>query len=429
MQVSKKQLSDTKVQLTIIADTESMAAAKQEVLEHLGKSQVKMQGFRQGKAPLSLIEKQLDPAVLQSEFLETIVNKLYVDAVNQENVRPVERPEVAIKKFVPFTTLEVEATVETVGEIKLPDYTKIKLEQKSAKVTDKDVTEVLESLQTRGAEKKAVKRAAANGDEATIDFKGVDAKTGDAISGADGKGYPLVLGSSSFIPGFEDNLIGMKAGEEKTFELTFPKDYGVKALQNKAVKFTVKVTALNELVKPAIDDKFASKVGPFKTVDELKADIKKQLHAERQSQLDRDFESELIEKITKESKLTLPKALIDEEIDRMEAEEKQNVLYRGQTWQEHLKEEGVTEDEHREQKRPAAELRVRAGLVLSEIAEKEKVDVTAEELEIRMQILKGQYQDPAMQAELDKPENRREIAARLVSEKTVNKLRDYATAK
>jgi trigger factor len=429
MQIHKKQLSDTKVELTLVADEKMLSEAKQQVLQTLNRTQVKMAGFRPGKAPLNLVEKNTDPATLQSEVLDKVVNTLYVSAIEQERVRPVDRPEISIKKFVPFTTLEVTAVVEAVGEVKLPDYKKVKMTRKSVEVTDKDVDEVIEALRTRGAEKKDIERAATKDDEVTIDFAGRDANTNEAINGADGKDYPIVVGSNSFIPGFEDNLIGMKAGEEKEFTLTFPKDYGVSALQSRKVTFKVTAINIQELQKPEVNDEFAAKVAPVKTVAELKKDIKTQVGAERQNQLDREFESELIEKLAEKSTVAIPKVLVDEEIDRIEAEEKQNLVYRGQTWQEHLKEEGVDEKEHREQKRAAAENRVKAGLVLSEIAVQEKINVTPEELEVRLQLLKGQYQDKQMQAELDKPENRREIAGRMVTEKTINTLVTYATAK
>lgn len=428
MQVQKKNVSETKIQLNIAADENMLQEVKAVALRRLAR-QVKTPGFRQGKAPISLIEKQIDQALLQSEFLDDAVNQMYVDALQSERIRPVDRPDVIIKKFVPFTTLEVEVTVEAVGEIKLPDYKKIKVAKKPVKITDKDVTEVIEALRERAAERKEVKREAKIGDEVVIDFSGADAKTKEPINGADGKGYPLVLGSNTFIPGFEDNLAGMKAGEEKSFTITFPVDYGVKTLQNRKVTFTVTATKVQEVVKPKVDDAFAEKVGPVKTVAELKTDIKKQLEAEQQTQAERDFESEILEKITDKAEVAIPKVLIDEEISRVEIDEKQNLMYRGQTWEEHLKEEGVTEDEHFEQKRPGAEKNVKAGLVLTEIANKEGITVTPEELEVRMQLLKGQYQDKQMQAELNKPENRREITNRMMTEKTLERLKSYATAK
>jgi len=332
-----------------------------------------------------------------------------------------------VTKFVPFTELEITAEVEIVGDIKLPDYKKIKLAKPEVKVTAKDVDEVIQSLRTRLAEKTDVERAAKAGDEVTIDFAGTDVKTKEPIAGADGTDYPLVLGSNSFIPGFEDELVGLQPGQDKTFVITFPKDYGVAALQNRKVSFTVTVKAVKELQEPKVDDAMAAKIGPFKTVDELKKDIKQQITVERQQEVDRQYESDLLEQVAKKTKAAIPAALIDEEVDRQLQQLKQNLVYRGQTWQEFLAAENLTEDKWREAQRPNAELRVTAGLALSEIAEAEQIRVTREEAEVRLQLIKGQYQDKAMQAELDKPEARREIANRLLSEKTIAKLTDYAS--
>ncbi|HEU4914477.1 MAG TPA: trigger factor [Candidatus Saccharimonadales bacterium] len=428
MQVTKKNLSDTKVQLVLTADADQLKKVKKQVLEHLAK-ETRLPGFRQGKAPLAMVEKHVNPATLQTEFLDEAMNLLYVTALQENNLRPVSQPQVKIQKFVPFETLEVEIEVEVVGEIKLPDYKKIKLAKKEAKVTAKDVTDVIDQLKKREANKKDVDRAAKDGDQVMIDFKGVDAKTKEAINGADGKDYPLLLGSNTFIPGFEANLADMKAGEEKAFTLTFPKDYGVKTLQNRKVEFTVTVKKVQEVIEPKIDDEFAAKVGPFKNVDELKADIKKQLQTEKDYQNDREYTDELLTKITNDAKVAIPDALVDEQLERLLGDHRQNAVYRGTTWQEFLEGEGKTEEEYAKTIRPDAELRVKAGLVLGEIADQEGIVVTPEELEVRMQILKAQYPDEKMQAELDKPEARREIASRMVSEKTVDKLVGYATAK
>lgn len=425
MQVSQEQINPTRIKLTISAEAQEIEPVKEAVIARLSKN-VKVQGFRSGKAPKHLVEKQLDQSALQSEVLEQLINQLYVKAVDEQKLRPVAQPSITITKFVPYTTVEFTAESDAVGEIKLADYKKIKLAPKKNTVTTKDVDEVLENLRQRGATKEEVKRAAKNGDEVVIDFAGTDAKTKEAIAGADGKEYPLVLGSKSFIPGFEDELVGLKAGEDKTFDIVFPADYGAKALQSKKVTFKVTVHKVNELKKPELDAKFAASIGPFKTVDELKADIKKQLQAERDQEAQRAYDNDLLQKIAEKSEVAVPEALVLEEMNRMETEEKQNVMYRGQTWQEHLDEEGLTAEQHLEKQRPNAELRVKSGLILGEVAEAEQITVTPEEHEIRMQLLKGQYQDPQMQAELDKPENRRDIMSRMLTEKTLDKLREYA---
>lgn len=425
MHVTKKNLSDTKVKLTLTADAALLEAEKKKVLLEFAKT-VKIQGFREGKAPLNMVEKSVDPTRLSSEFLEHAVNRLYLAALDHEKLRPVAPPEVKISKFVPFDTLEVEAEVEVVGEVKLADYKKVKVTKDKVAVDAKEINEVIASLLAREAEKKDVDRAAKDKDEVWIDFTGVDAKTKEAIQGADGKDYPLVLGSNTFIPGFEPELVGLKAGDEKTFVVTFPKDYGAKALQNRKVEFTVKVNKVKEVVEPKLDDALAAKVGPFKTVADLKEDIKKELLARKEGEAEQKFADDLIRVIAEKSKVAIPEILISEQIDRIENDQRQNLMYRGQTWQEYLESEGLTDETFRKQHRSEAELRVKAGLVLSEISELEKLDVTDEEVEVQMQILKARYQDPQMQAELAKPETRRNIASRILTDKTVAKIKEYA---
>ncbi len=425
MQATRTNLSDTKVKLTIVADQAELDNAKQQTLRALAKD-MRLPGFRAGKAPLNLVEKSANPNVLHQEFLDRVMNAVYGAALDAKNLRPVDQPQVTIKKFVPFSELEIEAEVDVIGEMKLADYKKIKLAKDAVKVTAKDVDEVIEQLRSREAERKDVERGAKDGDQVVIDFVGTDAKTKEPVSGADGKDYPLTLGSNTFIPGFEPELIGLKAGDTKTFDVTFPKDYGVAALQNRKLTFQVDVKQVVELVKPALDGEFAAKIGPFKDVDELKADVRKQLESEKQYQADREYDETLLNTVADQSTIAMPDSLIDRELDRMEADERQNLAYRGQTWQEHLEAEGLTEEAHRAQNRDQAERRVKAGLVLANISEVEGIDVTNDELSLRISILKGQYQDKAMQAELDKPENRREIASRILTEKTLEVLKGYA---
>lgn len=426
MQLKREAISPTKTKLTVTADQDELDRVKEHVLKELS-GQVRVQGFREGKAPAHLVEKQLDPNRLQSEFLEHAVNDLYVPAIQELKLRPVAQPQISVSKFVPFNTLEFTAEVEVIGDVKLANYKTIKLSPKVVEVTAADVNGVIENLRDRGAEKQPVQRAAKLGDEVVLDFTGTDAKTGERIEGADGKDYALTLGSKSFIPGFEEEVVGLKAGDSKEFEIVFPADYGAQELQNRKVKFAITVHGVNELTKAKLDDTFAKSVGPFKTVAELKADVKKQLKAEREREAQNSFDNELLNKIAEKSEVELPAGLVDQEIDRLEEEEKRNLVYRGQTWQEHLQEEGVTAEEHHERQRPAAEANIKAGLVLGEVADKEGITVTPEEVEIRIMLLKNQYQDEQMRAELDKPANRQDIQNRLVTEKTLDKLRGYAT--
>jgi trigger factor len=423
MKVTKTVKSPTLTQLDISADAADLEPIKKHVLSHFV-DRVKVPGFRAGKAPLNMVEKNVDQRVLLDEFMEHAINELYNRALREQGLRPVSQPNVKLKKFVPYTDMEFELEVDTLGEIKLPNYKTMKLAKPQVTVAAKDVNEVLESLRKRVAERQEVDQAAKDGDEVVIDFSGKD-EAGKPINGTDGKDYPLVLGSGSFIPGFEEQLAGMKAGEAKSFEVTFPKDYGVAAMQGKKVTFDVTVKKVNQVVLPKLDDELAPKVGPFKTLADLKEDVKKQIQQERESQSKTQYENEIIRKIVDKTTVDIPDSMVEEQLERMERNEKQNLMYQGKTWEEHLTEEGISDEEHKNRHRPEAAERVKGGLVLSEIAEQEKLTVTPEEMELRLQVLRSQYQDPAMQAELAKPENQRDIMAQMLTEKTVDKLVEY----
>lgn len=426
MQITQDNPTDTSIKLTITADPSELAETKQHVLQELS-STVKPQGFRPGKAPLAIVEKNLDPATLQSEFLQHAVNELYGKAVDEKRLRPATQPQINITKFVPFTTLEFTAEVEAVGDIKLADYKAVKVKKQPVKITEKQIDDVIEDLRQRVAKKAEVKRAAKLGDEVVIDFAGSDTKTKEPIAGADGKDYSLTLGSDSFIPGFEAALVGSKAGDTKELPLTFPKDYRVTDLQNRKVTFAVTVHKVQSLTLPKVDAKFAAQIGPFKTVADLQADVRKELEAQQAREFERQYENELLQTLADKSTMAIPSSMVDEEVERIEQQERQDIAYRGQTWQEHLEAEGLDDAGHKAKTRPAAEQRIKAGLVLGEVAEKENITVTPEELEVRIQLLKGQYaDDQAMQAELDKPENRRDILNRLLTEKTLDKLKTFA---
>lgn len=417
MHIERTDLSKTELTLNISATKAELSPIKQEVVTRLAKD-VKVQGFRKGTAPASLIEKQIDPNLLQSDFLDEAMTQLYAQAALQEQIRPVTRPEVTVKKFVPFTELEFSVTTSVIGDIKIPDYAKLAAPLELEKVAKRDIDQVLSSIQARLAEKKAVKRAAKTGDEVVIDFVGKD-KKGVAIDNADGKDYPLLLGSNSFIPGFEDSVVGMKPGEEKTFELTFPKDYGSKDLAGKKVDFTVTAKDVKELESAKLDDELAQKVGPFKTLQELTDDIKKQLEHDRANQARTKQQNAMLEKLNTLTKIDIPQALIDQQIVYNIDETRRELMYKGQTFEEFLKQQNKTEEAYKKELEAPAKEQLTVSLALTEIAERENIEISPEELAVRVQLLKGQYKDEAMHAELDKPENQRDIRSRMRTEKVL----------
>ena len=410
--------TDTTVLLELGASGEELEKYKNKVLKHL-QAEMKAPGFRKGHMPLELVEKSADQNHLQNDFLDEAMTALYTAAARNEKLRPIKTPNVTIKKFVPFTELEFDAEATVVGKITLPDYQKIKVVKPASKVTDKEVNDVIENLRTRAAEKKDVDRASKETDQLWIDFEGFDQK-GEPIERADGKDYPLVLGSNTFIPGFEPELVGLKAGDKKEFTVTFPKDYGVSALKSKKVTFKVTVNKVQEVVKPEVNDAFATTLGPFKTLDQLKSDIEKQLQIDKDEAARREHEAATLKAISDKTKVAIPEELIDEQIQMLVQEVRQNAIHGGQTYEEQLKAEGRTEEEFKKDVlRPEAIDRVKAGLVLSEIAELEKITVETAELDELINALKAQYNDEKMRAELDKVENQREIANRILTDKTI----------
>lgn len=427
MNAKQSKVSDVVTKLTVSLDEKDLADIKKAVFNKL-RPEVKADGFRPGKAPDNIVEKKLGSDLVQGEVLEAAVNRFYVMAASQEELKPLDSPNIKVLKFVPYTELEFEAEVEVAPKIKLPDYKKIKKSPKKVTVTEKDIDEVLDRLRLQTAEKKSVDRAAKDKDEVWIDFEGKDSK-GEPVKGTDGKNYPLSLGSNTFIPGFEPELIGLKKGDEKTFEVKFPNDYHAKTLANQKVTFSVKVNDVKEVVLPEINDEFAQKVSPLKTVKELRADVKKQLEAEKEGEANSELRKEVLQAVVDKCKFTTPPKLLERVTEQMRNDFEQNLVYRGMTLDQYLDQSGQTKEEfEKTELLENAERRARTSLVLTEIAEAEKLQVSREELDMRLQMLKGQYQqDEKMQEELEKPESRRDIASQLLTEKTIEKLVQYAT--
>ena len=230
MKSSVKHISDTRVLVTITVDTTELEAAEQVALKKLSKS-TKVNGFRKGHVPLEMVKKNADPNELMQETLENALSRAVAESFLENKLQALERPEVEVKKFVPGEALEFTAEADVLPTVRLGDYKKLKVTKAKITVAKKDVDEVIERIQKSMAEKKEVKRAAKLGDEAVIDFVG---KKGDeAFPGGTGNDYPLELGSNSFIPGFEEAIVGLKAGDKKDIELTFPEDYHAAELADK----------------------------------------------------------------------------------------------------------------------------------------------------------------------------------------------------
>ncbi len=241
--------SDTKVKLTVNLDAADLATTKSATVHRLAQK-VKVPGFRQGKVPAKVAEKHLDTNLLFAEIANDAVSHFLAELLDAEKIQPLDQPHVELSSYVPSEALEFVTEIEILPAIKLGNYKKLDVKKPAATITDKDIDVIVERMRQGMAEKHAVERAAKLGDEVTIDFAGT--KEGVPVPGATGKDYPLVLGSSSFIPGFEDGLIGKKTGDTFDLPLTFPKDYHAQALAGEKVTFAVTIQKVSELKEPEL---------------------------------------------------------------------------------------------------------------------------------------------------------------------------------
>lgn len=427
MKTTIKHLSDTRVELTITLTGDELSLAEQVALSKLARD-VKVPGFRKGKVPIAVAQKNVDPQKLQEQTLDDAISKSVATAFTEEKIQVLDRPSVEVKKFVPRETLEFTAEAEVLPAITLGNYKKLKATVEKVTVTAKEVDEIIERMRAGLGEKKDVKRAAKTEDETIIDFVGK--KDGVAFDGGTGNDYALTLGSNSFIPGFEEAIVGHKPGETFDIDLKFPADYHVDELKSAPVTFTTTLKSIKEVVPAEINDEFAAKSGPFTTVAEMKADIKREL-TERKTREARDkLKDDLVGQLIEVSKIPVPEILISDQMKSIQQDFEQNLMYQGLTLDQYLKTQKFKDQDDWLEKevKPTAIKRVKAGLALAELSKVEKIDATTDELNAHIDLYKKQYANsPETLKQFDNPEVQRDIANRLLTEKTVDRLVELNT--
>ena len=421
MKTKVKNISDVKVELTISLGVEELKAAEQVALTKLAK-EVKIEGFRKGKVPLEMVAAQVDQNVLGQEIIENALSKAVAEAFLKEKIQAINRPEVDVKKFVPGTELEFTATSEIMPKVELGDYKNLKVKKEKVSVGQKEVNETIDQILKNFAEKKEVKRAAKEGDEVVIDFLGK--KDGVAFDGGKAEKFPLELGSKSFIPGFEEGLIGKKAGDELSLDLKFPKDYHVKDLAGAKVVFEVKIHEVRENVLPEINEEFLSKLGEFKTKEDFEKQIKEDLKTQKQAEADDKFKDELVKKLAEVSKVPVPEILLEDQKQSIEMDMQQNLMYSGLSLDDYLKRMNKTREEWLENDvKAVAESRVKSGLALAELSKVEKIQSSVDELDARIAQLKEQYgNSKEVVKQLSSDDVRRNLANQILTEKTIDLL-------
>ena len=374
------------VELVIEIGGEEFEAAVQKVyLKQRGS--ISVPGFRKGKAPRKIIEAMFGSGVFYEDAINELYPKAYADAVEQEKLDVVSWPNVEVLE-AGKEGLTFKATVTVRPEVKLGQYKDLTAEKEEVKITDEDIDGELKPYINRAARMVTVEREAKNGDTVVIDFEGF--LDGKPFEGGKGEGHSLELGSNSFVPGFEEQLVGAKAGDEKDLDITFPEDYHAD-LAGKAVVFKVKVHEVKERQLPELDDEFAKDVSEFDTLEAFKKDLADKLTQRREAQAKRAFEAAVMEQVMDNMEVEIPDPMVDYETDQMVEDMARRIQAQGIPFEQYMAMTGMTMDIVRSQARAAALERVRRDLALNAVVAAEGIEVSDEELEAEYKRLAEEY--------------------------------------
>ena len=382
--VEKQEKSTVELVIEIGAE-EFEAAVQKAYLKQ--RSKIMVPGFRKGKAPRKVIEGMYGSGVFYEDAINEIYPQAYADAVEQEKLDAVAWPKVEIVS-VGKEGLTFKAVVTVRPEVKLGEYKGLTAEKEEVKVTDEDIDNELKPYINRATRMVTVEREAQNGDTVVIDFEGF--LDGKPFDGGKGEGHSLELGSGSFVPGFEEQLVGTKAGDEKDLDITFPEDYHAD-LAGKAVVFKVKVHEVKEKQLPTVDDEFAKDVSEFDTLADFKKDLAAKLTERRENQAKQAFEAAVLEQVMSNMEVEIPDAMVDFEADNLVNDMAQRIQAQGIPFEQYLAMTGMTMDMMREQAKAAALERVRRDLALNAVIAAEDIQISDEELEEEYKRLSEQY--------------------------------------
>ncbi len=418
---SCEKLEKSRVALTIEASAEEFeAAVNKAYLKMRGK--INVPGFRVGKAPRKIIEKMYGEEVFYEEAVNIILPDAYEDAVKEQKLDVVGYPEVELESCTKDGVV-FKCTVAVYPEVKLGQYKGLEAPKAEVKVAAADVNARLKEMADRNSRLVSVERAVKKGDTADIDFEGFD--NGVAFDGGKGENFDLEIGSGSFVPGFEEQLIGMKAGEEKDIDITFPENY-TPELAGKPVVFHVKVNEVKVKEVPAVDDEFAKDVSEFDTLKELKADIKKKMTAERTEAAQRAFEDVLMAKVAEGVEAEIPHEMVELQAERMMEQFKQQLAAQGIPFDQYLKMTGTTEADFRKQADGPAAEQVKMDLAVEAIIKAEGLEATDEDVENELKHVAEKY---GMDLETVKKYLRPEdVKEQVIREKAVKVVADSAVA-
>lgn len=367
---------------------EGMEKAYRKNVKHIN-----VPGFRKGKAPRKMIEKMYGESIFYEDAVNFVCPDAYDAAVKELDLEPVDRPEIDVEQIGEGKTLIITAKVTLKPEVKLGKYKGMKLEKVEYTVSDDDVDAELSNMREKGARIVTVDdRAVENGDIAVIDFEGF--KDGVAFEGGAGKDHELTIGSGQFIPGFEEQLIGAKTGDEVTVKVTFPEDYHAEELKGADAEFKVKINAIKKKELPELDDEFAKDVSEFDTLAELKADVRAKLEKQKADMAKAETENKAVEAAAELSEVEIPDCMVEQQLNSMLRDYDARLQGQGLTLQKYFELTGMTPEKFKEQFKDHATKQVKISLTLEAIAKAEGFEVTDEDLEQEMQSIADTYKMP-----------------------------------
>ena len=390
MKVTAENGENQQVTLTIEVEAAEVSKAGERAVKRLA-NRVNIPGFRKGKAPRKIVESNVGMDALLQEAFDLIAPKAFSDALDEQKIDPVTRPDIDVVTLEDGKNLVFKATVTPRPEVKLGEYKNLKVEKAAAEVSDEDVEKQLKNFQDRQGKMVEAPEGAVveNGDFTTLDFEGFVA--GEAFEGGKGQDYPLQIGSGSFIPGFEEQLVGAKVGEEKEVNVKFPDEYHSAELAGKDAMFKCTVRSIKHKELPEIDDELAKKVSTFQTLDELKADIRKNLLETAEKKAENDHKSAVIEQATENITVEIPAVMIDNRVTTMIQEMAMRLVQQGMKLEQYLQYAGTDIAKIREDYRETAEKNVKTDLMLEEVAKAEDIKVEAKDLDAEVAGMAAAY--------------------------------------
>ena len=426
MKVDKKELPKKQIELLVELSPEELKPYIDEAAKKISED-ANIPGFRKGKVPFDVLKQNVGEATIYEEVFYQAVNKTLPQIIIDEKIDFIGQPKVDAEKIAPGNPLIYKAVVTLMPDVKLGDYKTLKSKKKEVKPEKEKIETTFEDLKKMQAKEKVVLREAKNDDKVEVDFE--IKMAGVPIEGGSGKNTPIILGEKKFIPGFEEAMLGMKAGDEKDFKVTFPQDYFQKNLAGKEHDAHIKVLNIYERSLPEIDDEFAKAMN-FKDVKEMKAKIEENITAEVQQKENERFELAILEEIMEKSEFDeFSDDLINAEVDKMMHELKHQVEDSGGKFDDYLKNLKKTEEEVKKGFKPKAEKRLKTALISREVARAEKIKVEDKEIDAELEKIKQAYgQMPEMQKQFEAPEYRNYVGNMLTNRKVFEKLASFASA-